>query len=265
MKGARRKSKLNLILSEFLKVKGLRIGIAYKNLVTGEEFLHNPDHVFPGASVIKIAILIEFMRQVEREGLDPREKVKLANEKKVGGCGVLKDMEPGIMLPLKDLAVLMTVISDNTASNLLIDRLGMKKINKLLRRCGLIKSGIHRRFMVMPKTKVVKNFITAREIMVLLEKLYKNEILSSGYTDEALRILSNQQFYEKLRRFLPSELRVAHKPGEIKGVSHDAGIIFLSEKPYILCVFIEGLENNFTGDETIGRISRIIYDYTVEE
>ncbi|MCD6310204.1 MAG: serine hydrolase [Candidatus Eremiobacteraeota bacterium] len=256
---------LRSMLKNLLRGWEGKTGIAFKDLVTGDEFLHNPDHVFPAASVIKIAILLELFRQAEKEDLDLNEQIELKPENKVGGCGVLFDMSPGLVLTLKDLAVLMIEISDNTASNMLIDRLGMRKINRLLRSHGLFKSGIHRRFMVRPNTKISKNFITPREIMILLDKLYRREILSGYYTDTALEILSRQQYREKLPRFLPPEIKVAHKPGEITGVSHDAGIVLLPGHPYILCVFVEGVKSMFQGDELIGNISLMVYQYIVEE
>ena len=253
------------LLKDFLKIRGGIVAVAFKDLVTGEVFLHNGGRVFPAASLIKIPILMEFFRQVHEESLNPGERVELSPGQKVGGCGVLTLMAPGLRPTLMDIAVLMITVSDNTATNVLIDRLGMKKINRFLKSQGLEKTCLHRRLMIKPNTKIQKNFMTAGEIMTLLSRLYYREILPDGPTEKIIGIMSGQQHIEKLPRRLPRDLKIAHKPGEIGGVCHDAGIVFCPEHPYILCVFTEGLKTAPDGDEIIGGISHALYRHVVEE
>ena len=105
------------------------LGLAWKNLSSGEEFYHNADEVFPAASIIKLHILVEVLRQAEQGMLSLTEEITITNPDKVGGAGVIQALHTGLSLPVCDLAALMIIVSDNTASNLLIKLAGIDKIN----------------------------------------------------------------------------------------------------------------------------------------
>lgn len=237
-----------------------KIGIAYRNPLKKEKFSINGKLIFPAASVIKIPILVEFLRQAEKGRFLLDQKIKLKKEIKAGGAGVLKELHDGLELTYLDLAKLMIVISDNTATNILIDVAGMDRVNKLMRRLGLKKTVLGRKMMVDPDALHTRNYISPDETAFFLEKLFAGDLLSKEYTGVAMDILLRQQFREKIPRFLPDDAGVAGKVGEISGVRHDAGIIFHPGGAYILCVFTMNVKDKWKADETIGKISKLIYE-----
>lgn len=233
-------------------------GIAFKDLASRDLVLLRGDEIFPAASVIKIHILVELFKQAEEGRVDLEKTIPLRKEDKVGGSGVLMELHEGISLTLKDLATLMIVISDNTASNMLIDIVGMQNVNRRMRKFGLEKTVLGRKFMTRCDLPPA-NFITPTETMLLLEGLAHGRFLRQDLNSEVLRILKRQQYNEKIPLLLPRDLPVAHKTGEISGVRNDAGIVFLPERPYVLCIFSKEVTDELKADAVIAKISRLIF------
>ena len=254
-------SKINInnmnerINSALQELGGGVLAVGYKDLSTGESFFYNEKFVFPAASIVKIPILLEYFRQMEQDLLFADEILKVTKKDVVGGAGILFELREGIELTLRELVRLMIVISDNTASNMMLDRLGMDEINALTRYLGLEDTAIGRKFMIDPKAKFSRNMTSVKDMVLLLEKLYKGEILNKENTEEALEIMSRQQYREKIPRYLPSKTRVAHKTGEITGVRHDCGIVYRENSPYVFCVLTHELPDGYRGDYVIGKLS----------
>jgi len=130
------------------KIKGAaegfdgRLGVAVKHLGTGEAASLNGDELFPTASVFKVPVIVELYRQVEAGAASLDEKVILREEDKVPGSGVLKELTPGLAVTLRDLVELMMIVSDNTATDLIVERVGMEKVNATLRRLGLERTRV---------------------------------------------------------------------------------------------------------------------------
>ena len=186
------------------------------------------------ASVIKLPILVEAFRQARDGQLSMEEIFSIQPEQKMPSCGALAYMHDGLAVTLRDLCVLMIILSDNTAANLLMDRLGIDSVNAALRALGLEKTTLRRRlFDAEASARGIQNIITAREMGLLLKKLYQGECVSAQADKEMLDILSNQRLNGKLPFFLHN-YRIAHKTGEDDGVTHDVGIIYAAH-PLILC------------------------------
>jgi len=200
------------------------IGIAVKDLAGGESFFLHADTVFPQASSIKIPILLELLRQAQAGTLRLDERVEVKRAQAVGGSGVLQHFGEGTSaLSLRDLAVLMIVLSDNTATNLLIDRVGLENVNDTLKRFGLRQTRLQRRMLDLAASRAGReNLSTPREMAALLELLHQGKVLEAKHAALALEILK----YPKdtpLRRGLPAAVELADKPGEMPGVSCDSG------------------------------------------
>lgn len=240
------------------------MGIAWKDFSTGEEFYYNSDDLFPAASIIKLHILAEVFRQADKGELSLGEEICITDSDKVGGAGVLQSMRGGLKLPIVDLAALMIVVSDNTASNLLIERAGIDRINALIQELQLAGTALGRTFMTHPHLSPA-NFITAKDTLVLLELLYSGKLLSKDNTRLALDILSKQQFKDKLPKRLPADICCAHKTGEIDGVRHDAGIVLLPDRAYGLVMLTKELAEEEAGDMAVSEVSRLIYQYVTHE
>lgn len=174
------------------------MGIAVKDLGTGETFFANADTVFPQASSIKIPILLELFRQARAGTLKLDERVDVKKAQMAAGSGVLLHFsDAGSALSLRDLAVLMIVLSDNTATNVLIDRVGMQNVNDNLRRLGLTQTRLQRIMLDVDSQRASReNLSTPREMVLLLEMLDAGKTLDPKSTQAALEILK----YSKNRK-----------------------------------------------------------------
>jgi beta-lactamase class A len=238
------------------------MGIAVKDLAGGETFGVNADSVFPQASSIKIPILIELYRQAQAGTLKLEERVELKRELMTGGSGVLQRFGEGTSaLSLRDLAVLMIVLSDNTATNILIDRVGMANVNATLDRLGLARTRLQRRMMDAAAQRASReNLSTPREMTALLELLHAGKILDAAHTAAVLEILK----YPKttaLRRGLPANVELANKPGGIAGVACDSGIVLLAGRAFAISVMTTYDKDTDAAERAISDVSRRVYDY----
>ncbi|CUT07419.1 Caspase domain-containing protein, partial [Candidatus Kryptonium thompsonii] len=167
------------------------IGLAVKNLETGETFFINENLIFPQGSAIKIPILIEVIKQASEGKFKLTDKIKIEKKHQVGGSGVLKEFGDGTSeLSIYDLAVLMITVSDNTATNILIDLVGMENVNKTLEKLGLKNTKLQRK-MIRPDASArgEENLSTPLEAMKLMEMLYKGEVISKEISNQVIDIL----------------------------------------------------------------------------
>jgi beta-lactamase class A len=216
---------------------------------------------FPAASVIKIAILIELVARTEEGDLLPSEIAVLRDEDRVEGSGVLRMLHAGVRLTLQDLAHLMITVSDNTASNMLIDRLGCERISARLAALGLRQTRLERRFYDFAARDAGRdNWIAAGEMADLLLAIERRQVVSHAACDRILDILRKQQFTNRIPKLLPPDTPVAHKTGTVSGVCHDAGIIYAPAGPLVLVVLTRGIECQAVAEGGIRHIARLMYD-----
>jgi beta-lactamase class A len=240
-----------------------KLGACLLDVQSGETWEYNAGARRPAASIIKVPILIELYARAELGLLKLNETLLLQQRDKVGGAGVLLELHDGLPLTLRDLGILMTVVSDNSASNILIDRLGMAEINDRMLRIGMPDSVLGRKFMVDPKALHAKNFTTARDMARCMARLLKGELLGPSSTLEVVDILKRQQYREKIPLLLPEDVPVAHKTGEICGTRHDAALVLLPRHPYALTCMTWDLEDVLAGDRAIANLSKDIYEIMI--
>lgn len=202
--------------------------VAIRSLDGSFEIMKDEHMPLVAASVIKLVIMLEAFRRFEDGTLSRHEEVTVRKEDKKPSCGALTYMHDGVKATLLDLVTLMIIVSDNTATNLLIDRLGIENINRTLDAYSL--SGIRlRRKLFDPKNAArgIQNTVTAASVLEFYELLYKGALVSEKASKEMLSILLNQRLNGKMPFFLhPMDIDVAHKTGEDDGTTHDTGIIF---------------------------------------
>jgi beta-lactamase class A len=232
------------------------------DLTSGDRFTRHSDLVLPTASTIKLAVLYEFWRQADAGTLAPDTMVPLDRQLAVGGG-------PGLFflgtpnLSLKDYATMMVMLSDNTATNVLIRALGMEAINSRMRGLGLGRTKLRRLMLDLDAARRGdENVSTAAEIARLLEILYKGEGLAPKSRDETLALLKvDKGAPTPIQRGVPDGVEVACKPGELEGVRVDAGIVFAKNRPYVFSMMTSFLENDRQGESIIEEASRLAYQY----
>ena len=239
------------------------MGVAVKDLTSGEELFVRGDESFRQASSIKIHILTELYRQAAAGRVEIDRPVPLTREARAGGSGLLKHMgRNSVSMSLRDYAILMIVLSDNTATNLLIDILGMDAVNASMAAQGTPTIKLQRRMMDRAAVESGRdNVATPRDKMRSLELLYRGEVVDRKTSDAILAILKIPRFGRPaFREPLPANLPVAHKGGSLSdGVRCDSGIIYLADRPYILCVMTEGPAGESAGESIITDVARVVY------
>jgi beta-lactamase class A len=229
------------------------VGYAIVDLTTGERIGHLERETFPTASAIKLAIVYELFKQAEEQRIDLEERATLDRRQAVGGTGVLVEMGTPT-LSVRDYAVLMVTLSDNTATNVLIDRLGIDRIAARMRGLGLGGTKLRRHMMdTAAARRGDENVSTPDELVRLLEAMNDD-------MPKAIELLKKPK-ENRLRKGLPEGVASADKSGELDGVRVDAGIVFAKNRPYALCVMTTFLKNEGEGERAIVDISRAAYEY----
>ncbi len=236
------------------------LGVAILDLSSQHTLLLNADEIFPTASSIKIAILAEFYRQVQQGKLKFNDPYTLQSSDLVGGSGIAGALTPGTTrLTLRDVAALMISVSDNSATNILLDRVGMENVNALLDSLALTHTRLRRKMMdVKAAAEGRENVASPREMMLLLEALYRGKVLNKPFTEDYFDLLSVPKS-SFIPRELPEDLRIANKPGELEGVRNDCGIVFAGTRPYVICVMSTYLRRERDGGDAIAHISGEAY------
>lgn len=225
------------IINRLKNMKG-DVSFYYKNLVTQEIIKYNEEKPMLAASVIKLTVLLECFNQIKKDIISKDDIFITKEEDKVPSCGALNYMRENLKITLEDLYVLMIILSDNYATNILIDKLGIDNINKTIKEIGLKNTVLNRKMFDEDKAALgLENYISAGDIAYLLEKMYNKELIDEKSSEEMINILKNQRLNGKVPFFLQSikpKVNIAHKTGEDTNITHDVGIVFAKE-PFIVC------------------------------
>ena len=244
----------------------IRVSLAVKSLTNlNVTFNHRADERVPSASVIKLPIMLETMERVHIGKLNLDEIHVLTEAEKVGGSGVLQTYPAQSQVSYRELLRLMMVRSDNTATNILIRKLGRETINHRIHAIGLTKSQLNR---IMMDTLAAKqgreNYVSAQDMNILLEKVYRNRVATPALCNQMIAVLKQNADTLCIPRLLPSTIVVAHKTGTLTYVRGDAGIVYARSgrrpEPFLLSVFVEGVPTP-EAERIIGEISLVCYTY----
>ena len=213
-------------------------GIHVLDLTTGDRFSVQDDLLFPQASAIKIPILIELFRRAEFEPDLLRKRIELTDEVRTAGSGVLQVLtDGGSALALEDYAIYMVVHSDNTATNVLIDELGMGAINSLSASLGATQTLLQRK-MIRPQESARgnENLSTPRDAAMIMEKIATCDIPMSEASCQRVREILEIYKGGPIRTPVPASIPIAFKPGGITGVSTAWGLVDVPDRPYVIAV-----------------------------
>ena len=224
-----------------------------ESLVTGDIYIHNADMPLQAASVIKLIIMLSAFEAIHDGKLNGNASYRIRETDKMPSCGALTYMHSDLNVTYFDLITLMIILSDNTATNILIDKLGIDYINGIASKYNLSDMMLRRRlFDDDAASRGIKNTVTARSAASFFRKLYRKELVDEASSDKMLEILLSQRLNGKIPFFLEGMgIRTAHKTGEDDGITHDVGIIY-SDTP-LIAVFLSNETN-------VPRFERFIQD-----
>lgn len=249
--------KLRQIADSFPGVMGMQ----FVDLTDGTRVGINEQMVFPQASSIKIPILIELYRQAESRPTILRERQRVTSVTRTAGSGVLRHLVEGSSeLSNEDLAILMIVLSDNTATDLLIDAVGMDNVNRTMLSLGAPQTQLRRK-MIRPDASARgdENVATPQEAAELMIRIARCDLPMSRESCERIRQILEIRKRDAVHRAVPSEVVVASKPGGIEGVAAIWSIVELPDRPFVFTAMTSYGAGD--GTDAIERAARAAYDY----
>src|SRR2546423_7665851 len=220
-------------------------------------FCENEDELFPSASVIKLPLVMTLYADAARGLLDLDESVAIGD--RVDGSGVLRHMRDVDRLSLRDLAMLAIIVSDNTATNRLIERVGVERVGERLREWGCSKTRLSRKMYDFEAAKRGhENVMTARETVSLLLRLHRGECEDSATSAAVLAVLEQCQDRTMLLRYLPYGAKVPHKTGTLDESRNDAAIV-PGDRPVIVAAFSRKLRDTGAAISWLGVLGWCAY------
>jgi beta-lactamase class A len=235
------------------------LGVVVTDLKTGASIGLRPDEPFPLASSIKLAVLYELYRQAEEGRVDLGE-VTRPPVPRVAGDGVLQHLGPSVSLTWRDLAVLMMTASDNAATNVLIERVGLERVNARLDALGLPRTRLARRMMDVEAARQGReNVTTPGELARLAEIVLRGRDLSPERARDMATVAALPKTSD-FRRPLPDGLRVLDRPGELEAVRCVGAAVDLPGRPYVAAIMTTYLRNDRDGEAAIRDLSAALFE-----
>lgn len=222
------------------------LAFAFQDLQTGAQQFYRAEHRCQTASVIKFPMLVHVALSVLEGTLDWNEKLTLTAEEKVGGSGILTSLTVGTEWTLRDLCVLMTIVSDNTATNMIIERLGVEPINARIRALGLPLTTLYRKSYA-PDTEASREYglgmTTPQEMLTLLTALAEGRIGSPEVGQDLLKMMEGQHYRDGIPRYLPEGWKYAGKTGSVNAVRNDVAVVTAPDsRRFALALFCQQLQ-----------------------
>jgi beta-lactamase class A len=256
-----------------------KVAVALKHLGTGAQYCRGADEVMPTASLIKLPIMAEVYAQAKEGKVKLDDLLTLSKDEMVQGSGILTShFSPGARFSLRDAVRLMIVYSDNTATNMVLDSVGIKQVNERMATLGLKETRINAKVFKGSTTSVdparTKQYglgsTTAREMLTLLELLHRGELVSADAGKAMLEHLKKCEDKDKFPRFLPRGVTVAHKTGSVNSSRTDAGILYFPGGPVALVVLTDRNEDKSwtpdnAGNKTCADIARAVVDHYLDK
>ena len=235
------------------------LGVAIKDLVTGRTIVRRGDVVFPQASSIKLALIYELYQQAGAGKID-LNAVRPLPRVRAGGSGVLPYLSDKAQLTVRDLAVLMMSLSDNAATNILIDEVTFASVNARMDALGLNKTRLRRHMIDLAAARRgEENVSTPQEMLRLIEAIKRPDGLAAPLADD-LKAVVGVPKATGFRDPLPPGLTVLDKPGSLEGVRAATGMVVLKYRPYAAAIMTTALKSEADGENAIREISRLVYE-----
>jgi len=254
------------------------VGVSIIDLATGERLSIRGDDPVSSASVIKLPILVELFHQVQRGPLKLTDPIIMLASDQRPGSGVLQFLSTPHQLTVGDAATLMIILSDNTATNLIIDKVGIRNVNARMDSLGLKHTRLHAKVFLGTSTSIDTaatrlwgfGVTTPSDIAEIFARLYRGQIVSDSASKQMIGILKNNFDYAEVPRYLPAGVSVAHKTGALNASRHDCGIVFSKPRDYVICVMTsDNVDQTWRLDTearvTIADIARITHEFMTSQ
>lgn len=277
------------------------LGVAVRHIESGEEASINGDEVFPTASVFKVPVIVELYRQLDAKRLSLDVRIILKDSIKVPGSGILKELSEGLEVSILDLSRLMMILSDNTATDMIVNRVGKENVNATMQRLGLKNTVVVgdcrdllfdlvggnslpeeektlETYLRLAKNGTDKgswslgternNITTPLEMNRLLGLIVGGKAVSKDGCDAILETMGKCQTGEyRVPKYLPTEkVKMQRKTGSLLGVRNDVGVVTMLDtgKRYCISCFTKGADDVYAAEEAIARVSRAVYKHFAE-
>lgn len=250
------------IKNEISQFKG-EVGIAIIDLETGWEFSHEKAQLFPSASLAKIPLMAACFLAADQGRIKLNHNIALKSSDKLTGSGVLKGMPVGTTFSVEKLIGLMIYDSDNTAANIVTNLAGIDYLNSAFKSFGLKNTDLSRKIAdYQSRDNGIENYTTAEDMAMLLDKIYRRSLGNKNVSDQCISMLKLTRMNDRIPKYLPLEITVAHKTGLENGVCHDAGIVFTHKGNFIIVVLTKHANSNSApSKEFIAKVSLHAYKY----
>ncbi|MDO8805748.1 MAG: serine hydrolase [Elusimicrobiota bacterium] len=239
-----------------------RVGIYIKDLETGKTWDYNADRLFPSASLIKVPIMAAVFEQIKQGTITLDTQIKLTRHERVGGSGSLKWVRDGTSLSVMEIIYKMITESDNTATKMLMDYVGMAYLEGAFKNLGLEHTNITAEGMSLSSARVSReNYTTAREMASLLERIYSGALVNRESSEFMLDVLKHTKSRSRLRKGLPLGWEIGHKTGLLRRACHDVGIVFSPRGDYVIAVLTSEAPNYTAAKNFISKVAKMTYQY----
>ncbi len=240
-----------------------RVSIYLKDLKTGKTWMHHPDDLFPAASLIKVPVMIAAFYKIRDGQLALDERIAISRHNRVGGSGSLKWRPDGTKLTVRELLVHMINESDNTATKMVLDRLGIGYVQQQFPRMGLLYTGIYEEGMSIKGGRVMhENYTTAREMTSLMDKIYTGQAVDKVSSEVMLEILKKPKATaSRLAKGMPAGWEIAHKTGLLRQACHDSAVFLTPNGDYAVTV-LTGQNNSYSqAKDFITKIAKVTFKH----
>lgn len=237
-------------------------GLMVIDLTTGETIGINENTVFPTASTIKVPLLIEICKQAGQKKFSMTDIRQVRNADVVAGSGIIQALTDPSAFSIRNLCILMISISDNTATNLLIDLVGLNSVNTTMQSLGYTQTKLQRKMIdTLASGRGQENVATPAEAAKMLQQIYKGDMIDKAVSEQVLSLLKKcVRRNSRLSKGLPAEVPIIFKDGLLNGVSTEWAIVPLTGRPYAV-VMMENFKIENQPSQSMEKVSGILYQY----
>lgn len=239
------------------------VGFVVKDLKTNREISFNKDKLFPSASLVKVPIMAACFLSAAQGNIKLERNIALKASDKLTGSGALKDMPAGSTFSVERLIGLMIYDSDNTATNIITNLMGINYLNSTFKVFGLKNTALSRKIAdYQLRDQGIENYTTAEDMASLFEKMYLGKIYSKSVSGQCIAVLKLARTNDRIPKYLPPQIAVAHKTGLENGVCHDGGLVFTPKGDFVITVLTKhGNSDSLLSKEFIATIAKLVYEY----